>query len=248
MSVSTLANAVEEYCRQLCSLSEADLNRPWTWGAHDSEGVRFSAFVLYGQLRSLDARALTLLPPRAPAQPVLQQYLLAYRDLLAVLLGQPASLLEQPPAEGEWSVQRTLSHIASAEVTFTVVCTHGLELFRQGLPPSAMTDEVWKIHLGPHADQDEALLKGPVEGQLRLLAAWHRRMLAAFMPMTEPELDAPVYSLGTGALPRCATGWAALTPTFASIPSRSRKRWLLWAQRPASRASWRGCCSMLWLR
>jgi len=196
MSDTALAQSVEAFATLTQDLADADLNRPWAWGAYDSEGVRFAFFRVYEELRTLAvklARArLATGRPLSSAQRVLGQYHLAYRDLQAALLGVPAASLDDSPAEGEWSVHQTLAHIVEADFGFYAVVTHALNQLRDGVAePGRITQEAYDAIFGMDEAAEIALLQGPLEEMLAFHSRFHARILRELGGIQEAELDLP---------------------------------------------------------
>jgi hypothetical protein len=176
---ATLARAVERLAGVTQGASDADLDRPWAWGAYDSEGVRFALFRTYEELRELAARLAseraTSGPPASTAQRILAQYRVAYRDLQAVLLGISI-----------------VAHIVGADVGFFGVVQYALERHRTGDGrPAEIPDEAWDVLLGEDGDTIDALLDGPLDGILPYYEQHHVRTLQAFAGISEEELALP---------------------------------------------------------
>src|SRR6266542_5521856 len=91
MNETVLAQAVMHFTGVTQGASLADLDRKWAWGAYDDEGVRFAFFRTYEELRELAVRLATERlhqgRPITPAQHILSQYRVAYRELVALTLG-----------------------------------------------------------------------------------------------------------------------------------------------------------------
>jgi hypothetical protein len=137
-----LGHAVEDFATLILPLSEKDLERPWIWKDHDEEGMRFAFFVTLQELRHLAVTLSRLRPTRTPAQHILSQYHAAYMDLQAAILGLSNIEAERAPAEGEWSVQNTYSHILSTELNFTITVRYALERHRANKwSPERFSDE-----------------------------------------------------------------------------------------------------------
>jgi uncharacterized damage-inducible protein DinB len=190
-----LQSSIERFSRLTFSLSDADLERPWTWGDYD-EGVRFAFFRTYEELRDL---AVTLgverfkagLPPTS-AQRILAQHQAAFNDLAAALLGLTEEQSNLPPAQGEWPLRRILRHIAETEGTFFAINTYALERARaqDGLP-LAMSDQAWEAFWAGDPF-DELAESGAFSQMWAYFQDLHQRVLVAFAGVSDAELDEPV--------------------------------------------------------
>ena len=121
MAEITLIQAVESFAEVAVRLDDQDLDREWSWRAYD-EGIRFAFFRTYEELRELAAKLMsertTRGKPITSAQHTLSQYHAAYRNLQAILTGVDESLIDVPPAKGEWPLRIILGHIIAAEREF----------------------------------------------------------------------------------------------------------------------------------
>ena len=191
-----LEHAVQKFALHALELKETDLERPWAWQSYDSEGIRFVFFRTFEELLELAVRLRTKRAemdlPLTPAQLILGQFHTAYLSLQHLLLGVNAELAALPPAEGEWSVRRTLAHIISADIGFYVVIKYALEQHRAGVEgPSKIPDETWDSLSG----LDEASYKALMESTFDDLRVYHRelheRILPDFASIQEEELEIP---------------------------------------------------------
>jgi hypothetical protein len=196
MFETSLARAVQKLVSVTLPMSDSELDRAWTWGAYDSEGVRFAFFRTYEELSELAAkilaeRAVKGLGPSA-AQWILAQYHAGYRDLQAALLGIGAKEAEQAPAEGEWPLRRVVAHIVGADVGFYVAVRYALDRHRTGDGrPAEIPDEAWDTILGQHVSSIEATLDGPLAGIQFYHQVLHERVVNEFAGISEKELAAP---------------------------------------------------------
>ena len=198
MTVTSLAHSVEAFARLTQSLTDADLDRAWTWGDYDSEGVRFAFFRVYEELRTL---AVKLAQERASsghfassAQRILAQYHAAYRELQAALLGVPAEWLDLPPGEGQWSVRKALSHIVAADAGFFAVISHSVSQLRNGIAsPTRLTQEAYDAILGMDETAEEAILQGPLADLRTFHGELHARILRELAEIGEHEIDLPSF-------------------------------------------------------
>lgn len=193
-TTNSLEAAVLDFARLTCDLSDADLEKHWAWRDYD-EGVRFSFFRTYEELRSL---AVGLAAGRSAAgsgitqaQHILGQYHAGYRDLQAILFGWSADILERTPGAEEWSVRQALKHIVSAERNFYFMVHFALLDARLGnAQPTEMTEAIWDEFWS--GDPSQAL--GETSTALELLAYYdtlHQRVLDEFVSITSTELEAP---------------------------------------------------------
>ncbi|MGD9091936.1 MAG: DinB family protein [Anaerolineales bacterium] len=186
------AEAVDHFSKVTQYLSEDDLEREWEWGEYD-EGLRFTFFRVYEELRTLAARLGTARigseRPLSTTQRILAQYHAAYRDLRAVLIGIRVAEGGRQPAEGEWSLKEVLAHIIGAERAFFAVTLDALQRERSADGrPMEMTDEAWDAFW--EGDPFDQLKK---EGELSSILAYyddlHWRVLRAFDDITDDELS-----------------------------------------------------------
>lgn len=187
-----LTRAVEEYAQLMLPLSERDLETPWKWKDHETEGLRFSFFVTLQDLRSLAVRLFSLRTPPEAVQRILGQYHAQTLDLQAALLGLSAADAERVPAEGEWPIERVYSHILGTEIAFRAVVIYALEKHRAGIwstDPMSDADEV-RI-TGMTEEQYKSLTRGPFEEMLSRHRELHAQIIAEFSVITEDELDLP---------------------------------------------------------
>ncbi len=136
--MSELAKQVEALAVLFAIQPDSAMDRPWAFGAYDSEGVRFAALQTVHELRELAVRIAAQRTPPSIARRIMAQYHVAYRDLQALLLGIPTEDLERAPAEGEWSVRAALEHMMGTALCFDVVIGYALERFHHHdtLPPA----------------------------------------------------------------------------------------------------------------
>src|SRR5687767_8307636 len=105
LSDTPLGQAVDQWVHTTQGFSDAALDTAWVWRAHDEEGVRFAFFRVYEELRTLAANlASQRATPSSAAHRAMVQYHMAWRDLQAVLIGVSEGVMDQEPAEGEWSL------------------------------------------------------------------------------------------------------------------------------------------------
>lgn len=194
MTAPSLAPAVEKLADLSHTFTDADLEQPFRWRAHE-EGVRFALIGAYHELQDLAVRLATQReqegrPPTA-AQRVLAPYVEAYRNLQAVLLGVGEEDFDRPPAPGEWPLRDVLAHTLQTQRVFYSLVHYGLLRHREdaSLPvrfPRERVDEF----VGPFAHLEEAL-DGGLAGTLDYYEQLHRQTLNEFAGITNEELEAP---------------------------------------------------------
>jgi uncharacterized damage-inducible protein DinB len=193
---TSLARAVARFAAVTLEMPDSALDRPWAWGAYDSEGVRFAFFRSYEELRELSTNIAAERSAHGPAvstaQRILAQYHLAYRDLGATLLGISDDQADRSPAEGEWSLRQVVAHIVRAEIGFYGVVRYALDRHRSGDGrPARIPDQAWDSLLG----QDEASIDGILDGPLAGIQAYHEalnaRGVAEFADVSQQELALP---------------------------------------------------------
>jgi hypothetical protein len=193
MTDDRLISAVNVFTEMVIDLTDDQLERDWAWGSYDSEGVRFAFFRLYEDLRDLGGRILqeriAAGVPQTEAQHYLSRYHAAYLDLQAVLLGVNSEQAENPAAEGEWSLRRTVAHIVGADLGFYVAIKFALDRAPDHLVE--ITDETWLEIAGIEEHKLDAIMAGPMDG----LQAFHRdvnaRILSDFTNISPSELQMP---------------------------------------------------------
>ena len=81
--------------------------------------------------------------PVTEVEHILGQYIIAYQDMKAVLLGMDDRLALQAPAEGEWPLRTILLHILKAQRSFFAICSYALgrARLRDDKPPGMSVEE-----------------------------------------------------------------------------------------------------------
>ena len=189
----SLARAVERFADLTQDVPDSDLDREWAWGAYDSDGVRFSFFRTYEELRECAVKTAAERAARgrtaSSAQRILYQYHTAYRDLDAALLGVQAGEANRTPGEGEWSLRQIAAHIVEAEVGFFGVVKYALDRHRSSDGrPAQIPDEEWEAIIGMDEASIEKILDGPLAGIRSYYEALHERVLLEFAGISEGEL------------------------------------------------------------
>jgi hypothetical protein len=197
MSESELARTVEQFAKLTCTLSEAQLEKPWTWQSHTLT-IRDAFFRTYEELREwavrLRTERITRANPPSSAQLILAQYLAAYWDLHSALLGIEGEQFERPPAEGEWSLRKVLAHALSSETGFYVVVRYALDRQRsQDKGPVGISREQYTAMSGLDEAAFNAITAGPVEGLLDYHHSLQERILREFAGIQEAELEPSEY-------------------------------------------------------
>lgn len=192
----SLAHAVGRFADLTQDVPDSDLDREWTWGAYDSDGVRFAFFRIYEELRELAVRTAVERAARgriaSSAQRILNQYHTAYRDLEAVLLGVETGEANRAPGEGEWSLRQIAAHIVEAEVGFFGVVKYALDRHRiSDGRPTQIPDEEWEAIIGMDEASIEKILDGPLAGIRLYYETLHERVLLEFADISEGELIVP---------------------------------------------------------
>ncbi len=192
----TLASAVDRFAAITHALSEAQLELPWAWRAHDEEGVRFAFFITYHELRHLATHLTAQRAADGPvvtvAQRALAQHHLAFRDLQAVLLSVSETLATQPPAPEEWSAHTTLRHILGAEAGFFARIQYAVERLRAGDNRSVeMPDELLPHYNGLDQATRERHKVAPLPEVWAWYASLHERVLTQLADIRDDELQAP---------------------------------------------------------
>ena len=182
MAKITLAEVVERFASATCGWSDATLEETWKWQTREA-GVRGTYFQVYEELCKLATTTATARteggPATTTAQRVLTQHQMAYRELLAALLGVGDELLDKPfgsaqdkpPAEGEWPLRKVLEHTMTAEAAFFAVTRHALEGRRRGEPVRKVTRAEMEAPVGGFEEFGQAVANASLAG---ILLAYRR--------------------------------------------------------------------------
>jgi hypothetical protein len=179
---------VFDFARAAQSFSDNDLERAWEWGDYD-EGVRFAFFRTYEDLRQLAARLVSLRnkagQPLTSAQICLAQYLAAFRDLGAVLLGIDDALAEKIPEDNGWTIRQVVPHILGAERSFYAVTRYAVERLQAADDrPIEMPEEDFELFRA--SDDFKNLAKNsPLSVLMVFYENWHLRVVQEFIPVSE---------------------------------------------------------------
>ena len=199
-----LMKSVEDFVTLTQDCNQVDLEREWTWGDY-SEGVRFSFFRVYEELRTLAAQLGTLRAasgnPMTISQHILAQHHASFRDLKAVFLGVSDEAGVTAPAEGEWSLRDVLVHIIAAERTFFAINLDALKYVRtQGGTPPEMTDDAWDTFWSGD-DFQNMKDSAPVSTLMAYYVNLHSRVIKEFSGISDSELHTPVIFWESKAMP-----------------------------------------------
>jgi hypothetical protein len=199
-----LIKSVEDFVAVTQDCNQTDLEREWTWGDY-SEGVRFSFFRVYEELRTLAARLSTLRAssgnPVTTAQHILAQHHASFRDLKAVFLGVSDEAGVTAPAEGDWSLREVLVHIIAAERTFFAINLDALKCVRtRGRTPPEMTDDAWDTFWSGD-DFQNMKENAPVSALMAYYENLHSRVIKEFSGIRDSELHTPVIFWESKAMP-----------------------------------------------
>jgi len=193
MPDESLFKAVQKFAEVTLALSDQDLERPWVWQDYE-EGVRFSFFRTYEQLRQLAATLGTQRTTQGVSQTTpqrtLAQYHLAYRDLQAILFGVSDEQAQRAPAEGEWPLKEILPHIVQATRGFFIVTSLTLDRARASEEPRELNEEIWNTFWAndryKHVPDD-----APLSDVLAYYDELHHRIIKDLAGITEAELQLP---------------------------------------------------------
>jgi len=104
-------------------VSNADLERPWTWPGKGLADLRNAFFFLLMEEQDALVRASS---PTNDADRILVLAQRAFGDLRGLLLSVPDALLDREPAPGEWSIRRTMEHTIQVERSYRANTQHAL--------------------------------------------------------------------------------------------------------------------------
>lgn len=192
MTTTTLPQAVEKLGRLSHAFTEADLEQPFRWRAHE-EGVRFALIGTYHELQELAVQLETQRvqdgPPLTTAHRLLARHHAAYRDLQAVLIRASDEKFERQPAPGEWPLRDVLAHTIHVERVFYALVHYGLLRRRTdpSLPVRFPRDRLEEF-AGPHEPFAEAI-DGGLDSALAYYEQLHRRALRELSGVTDAELE-----------------------------------------------------------
>ena len=197
----TITQAVEELVRATVRLSDEDMGREWKWRDYDDEGLRFALLLTHHELRDLAVR-LAALRRSAPSQAerILAQYHQTYRDLAGVLAGVHTEDLDRAPAEGEWTLRETLTHMLRTEHGFLARIRFALEH-----PPTATLDPAadakFLAFRKERYDVSDDATGGPIESIRDRFFEIHRRILTELADVTDAQLEIRSWSWESEPMP-----------------------------------------------
>ncbi len=202
MAKMTLAEVIERFASATHGWSDATLEQTWKWQTHEA-GVRATYFQVYEELCKLATTTATTRagggPATTTAQRVLAQHQMAYRELLAVLIGagdEPldrpfGSAQDAPPAEGEWPLRKVMEHIITVEAMFFAVIQHALEGGRRGEPPRKIRRSEMEAPVGSFDEFRQAVASASLADILGRYDALHGQVLQELADIRDDELDTP---------------------------------------------------------
>ena len=194
--MNLLSNSVSGFASQLSSLPDSSLDHPWAWKTYNTEGIRFACFRTYEELRELAVKLHTERIQAgktiSSAQAILSTYHAAFLDLQASLLERKNDQLIQVPAEGQWSVQKTLAHMLDADMGFYALVRYALSQHRRGVwQPSPVPEQAWPDLIGLDEKAYQEIMEGSVESIQGFYLKFHQRILDDLADMQEGELELP---------------------------------------------------------
>lgn len=191
-----LSATVWQMAQTFQAFTDTDLSQPFTWGPHADEGARFA---LLGTLHELRDLAATLATERATngrspsrAQRILSQYIAAYYDLQAVLLGISEETYNKRPAAAEWPLRYVVGHMVGTQRHFFTLVHYGLARLRNGAAdqPAQLPDDETNRVTVPYAEFADIMENKPMADMLTYFQALHQRTLAEFTGIQDAELEA----------------------------------------------------------
>lgn len=130
MESPNLAQTIETFAAATCALPEHILaSGGWAWD--DYQDVRYAHLHTTMVVRALAGVLLEERyregQPLTAAQNALLEHQIAFRDMEAQLVGLPDSLLDTPPAPGEWPLRTILQHVYEVERYFFATILNALD-------------------------------------------------------------------------------------------------------------------------
>jgi len=194
-----LRPVVETYLEELSTISDAELDVPWTWMEYQ-EGVRFSFFRVYEILRQLNVQLRIERVKRNALPNAAQRFLANYAGacwrLRSLMLGVDEDILDSEPAPGEWSIRKVFSHIIETEWYFRSGIHHVLQ---QGIPPdeesTAPTNEEWDAYYVEQGGYTRETFNGPLHSLLAFFNQQNQRVLdeLALIPASRLNWRIPLW-------------------------------------------------------
>jgi uncharacterized damage-inducible protein DinB len=191
--VSTFAEVVERFDRDLRAIDDASLDLFWAWESYDEEGVRFGILRTTEEVGDaaveIAARRSALGLPPTVAQRILGRWAVAWRELWSVADRADAAL-DVPPAEGEWALRQILDHLVEADLGFLVTIRNGLDQRRAGVaqPARVGSDEAWLALAGIEDEAWRAAFDGSLDGIREFHRAARDRIISQLGTITDAEM------------------------------------------------------------
>jgi len=193
-----LVVSIERFASAIALLDERALetalaepsNADPRWHSY-AEYPREMMFVAYQRLCELAVRSVSQRVadyPQSLAQRILGQHQIAYRDLTGALVGIPDHALDHVPAEGEWSLRATMTHMLSAESGFRIAIEWALE--QRGV--LELTADQFDSRAALRRSRELYPLDGDLSSFLASFAEVHGRVLSAFSGLTDDDLELPM--------------------------------------------------------
>jgi len=182
-----LRNEVTALAAVSVGLPDAAMNRPYTWGDYDEEGLRFALLMAYHELIDLGVAIESSRSPPTPAQRILGGLLVAHASLGGLLVSASDSELDRAPGPEEWSLRAVVQHSLEAEAGFTRAISRGLALAASGRAQAAVANEEWATWAKP------PVVEGDKDAVLATLAASRDAVTAASAGLSDEELSLKVY-------------------------------------------------------
>lgn len=152
----------------------------WSWPARTAD--RDARYALYHALEA-EQRAV-IDAPRAPSEAarILSLAQAAFGDLCGLLAGRRDDVLDRVPAEGEWSVRRTLAHAIAVERSYRASA---------GYARDRRPDEPLKLPDDRRPPPDPAHTAGSFGDILERFAEQRAETDATLAPLTDAQLALP---------------------------------------------------------
>jgi len=197
-----LFEAVERLVTIFSHLPDSMMDREWTFKDYDGEGLRFALLQTGLELREWAALAhqarVMAGQPMTPAQRIMAQYHVAYRDLDGVWCGLTDAEFDHAPAEKEWAIRRTSRHMIGTELFFLTVTRYALERHRSGDGrPENLSEDQWASLVEPLATRHGIELAKDVTGSFAEVKTrfdgLHSYVLSEASRIGDDELEWPSY-------------------------------------------------------
>ena len=170
------------------------MDRQFTWGDYDEDGLRFALLTAYHKLRDLAfdirGRRVYTFPQR-----ILGGFVEACADMEGAIECASESEMDRAPSEGEWPLRAVIEHTIQAEHGFRLACERALISAQKAEQPSPLTQTDWPAFRG---------LFRPEGGTAAVVDALRRSrdlVLADFAGLPDAALDVPAYYWESAPLP-----------------------------------------------